>query len=85
MGSTRSPALFPGGWESEETRACAVLPDKVQDRPHLEEALAYKANVDSALAGASAQRVPRTAGAGNGQGRKSEWRNGPGDTMERQL
>lgn len=61
----------------ESLRNRAALRDIVQKRPHLEDAFAYQALVDAALSGASARRVPRTAGAGNGQGRKPKWRHGP--------
>lgn len=61
----------------ESLRSRAAPADKVQNRPPLEDAFAYQALVDAALAGGRARRVPRTAGAGNGQGRKPEWRHGP--------
>ena len=63
----------------ESVRKCvrAAPTDNVQNHPPLEDAFAYQTLVDAALSAATSRRVPRTAGAGNGQGRKPKWRHGP--------
>jgi hypothetical protein len=43
------------------------------DRPTVEQAESYMQGINAALAGQAPDRTPRTAGAGNGQGRKPLW------------
>ncbi|WP_446344694.1 deazapurine DNA modification protein DpdA family protein [Coleofasciculus sp. F4-SAH-05] len=50
--------------------------DSVQNRSQVDMAHKYQVGVADRIAGAYHRPIPRTAGAGNGQGRKSKWNSG---------